>query len=99
MIIISQKKLKPLLLNKLGFQNKEKSHFILNVIFISLFVAFIASAFWLSIHVNNIASKVKKDIFQTMDAKSPDPGKTSAENTYIDSTVETVMLGIYLERI
>jgi len=91
--------LKLLLLNKLSFQNKEKSHIILNVIFISLLTTCILSAFWLSNHVNNVARKVKNDMFQTMDAKSPDPGKTSAEHTEIDSSIEKVKLGIYLERI
>jgi len=38
-------------------------------------------------------------MFQTMDANSPDPGKTSAEHTELGANVKKVKLGIYLERI
>jgi hypothetical protein len=46
-----------------------------------------------------MTTKVKSDMFQTMDANSPDPGKTSAIQNEIGEKVEKVKLGVYLERI
>ncbi len=88
-----------MILKKLGFESKEKSHVILNTIFTCLLIVFVFVTFWLSIHVNDISKQVNNDMFQTMDAKSPDPGKTTAEYAEIDSNVQEVKLGIYLERI
>jgi hypothetical protein len=88
-----------MILNRLGLKNKGKSHFILNTIFICLLILFCCSTLWLSKHLFTISSKVKQDMFQTMDANSPDPGKTSAEHTEINTQVQKVKLGIYLERI
>jgi hypothetical protein len=82
-----------------NFRKKAKSHIILHAIFSGLLALFIFLTIWLSFHLYDISSKVKNDMFQTMDAASPDPGKTSAEHIEIDSNTQKVKLGIYLERI
>ena len=87
------------LLNRFNLKSTESSHRILNIIFICLLILCISSTFLLSSHLFKISSKVNQDIFQTMDANSPDPGKTSAEHTQINADVQKVKLGIYLERI
>jgi hypothetical protein len=78
---------------------RAKSHIILDIIFVTLVISALISTIALSVHLFSISSKVKRDLFLTMDANSPDPGKTSAENNQINDKAQKVKLGIYLERI
>lgn len=86
-------------LKNANLREKEKSHVILHIIFLLLLAIFSFLTIWLSVHLYDTSSKVKKEMVQTMDPASPDPGKTNAENTDIDSNAQKVKLGIYFERI